>query len=289
MKRFWQHPLVRLVAGFVWVFALYIAGGGALIGVPTTLPWLNLLAVTAASALGLAGYYGFVRVWERRKPVAELALRPAAWELAQGLLWGAGLFTLAFGLLVVFGYYRVTGSNGWAGVPIFLSLSILSGVMEELIFRAVVYRLVQEWLGTWIALLISALLFGAVHLTNPNASLVAGLAIAIEAGLLLALAYQVTGRVWVPIGLHLAWNFTQGGIFGVAISGTTIPAQGLLSSVAQGPEWLTGGAFGVEASLFAVLVCLGGAAFFLWQMVRGGRVVAAPWQRRKAAAAAPVP
>ena len=187
MRRVLQHPAVQLVAGLVWMFGLYVAGSlFVLVGVPVTLPWLNLLAVSATAAVGLLGYYGFVRVWERRRPVAEVALGPAPREFGLGLLWGAGLFTLTFGLLAAFGFYRITGSNGWAGVPIFLSLSILSGVMEELVFRAVIYRLVQTWLGTWIALLISGLLFGALHLTNPNSSPVAALR-------------ATTLRVWVGV------------------------------------------------------------------------------------------
>ena len=80
-------------------------------------------------------------------------------------------------------------------------------------------------------------------------------------------AVDATGRVWLPIGLHLAWNFTQGGIFGVAVSGTNL-APGLLVSRFSGPEWLSGGLFGAEASIVSVVVCLAGAAYFLWRVRR---------------------
>ena len=108
-------------------------------------------------------------------------------------------------------------------------------------------------LGTWLALLISALVFGLLHLANPNATLMAGLAIALEAGLMLAAAYLLTGRLWLSMGIHFAWNFTQGGIFGAAVSGQT--SSGIFSSVLQGPALLTGGDFGAEASVVAMVVC----------------------------------
>jgi hypothetical protein len=210
--------------------------------------------------------------------------------LGLGLAWGAGLFTLTFALLLLFGAYSLTGIGNGSGVILILAISLISGVLEELVFRAVVYRIVQEWLGTWVALALSAALFGALHLGNDNATLVAGLAIALEAGVLLALAYQATGRIWLPIGLHLAWNFTQGGVFGVPVSGFNLDALvggTLLTSAAHGPDWLSGGSFGAEASIFSVIVCLGGAAYFLWRVRRAGRIVPAPWQRRHTPAADP--
>jgi len=280
MKRFLQNPWMRLAAGCVWLITVIVVVQVPLLLLPLDNPWVNLAGAVVLALAALAAYYAFGRVWERRKPVAELAPAPAPRELALGVLWGAGLLTATMVILLLLGLYRVTGMQAWTAMLPVLSLSIVSGVLEELIIRAVIFRLVQEALGTWLALLLSALLFGALHLANPNASLVAALSIAIEAGVLLGLAYQATGRVWLPIGLHFAWNFTQGGVFGVPISG--IATGGLLVSAPQGPAWLSGGTFGAEASIFAVGVCLAGAAYFWWRVRREGKVVAAPWQTRAA-------
>jgi uncharacterized protein len=97
------------------------------------------------------------------------------------------------------------------------------------------------------ALVISGLVFGLLHVANPNATLLAGLAIAIEAGILLGGVYMLTRRLWLAMGLHLAWNLTQGGVYGVAVSGHAM--DGLLESALSGPAWLSGGAFGAEASV----------------------------------------
>lgn len=92
-----------------------------------------------------------------------------------------------------------------------------------------------------------------MHLLNPNATLVAAVAITLEAGVRLAAACLLTGRLWLSMGVHFAWNFTQGGIFGAAVSGQA--STGLLRSLLQGPALLTGGDFGAEASAVAVVVC----------------------------------
>jgi membrane associated rhomboid family serine protease len=87
-----------------------------------------------------------------------------------------------------------------------------------------------------------------------------------------------TRRLWMAIGLHIAWNFVQGGIYGVAVSG--IPVTGLLRSTLDGPELITGGRFGAEASIFAVLVCLAASVFFLRKAQQKREFVKPMWSRR---------
>ena len=287
MIRFLRHPLVRLVIGFFGMGLVYALGQGLLFVSATAVPLLAVPVALLVAAAGLAAYYAFARWWEGRAVIPELARPPAAREVGLGLLWGAGLFTLTFLLLLAAGAYQLAPGAPGVGVLTILALAITSGVLEELIFRAVFFRIVQDALGTWLALALSALLFGALHLVNPNSSPVAAISIALEAGVLLALAYQATGRIWLPIGLHLAWNFTQGGVFGVPISGYAF-GTGLFAATRQAtaPVWLSGGEFGAEASIMAVLVCLVGALYF-WQRARtAGRLVPAPWQRRKPPVAA---
>jgi hypothetical protein len=88
---------------------------------------------------------------------------------------------------------------------------------------------------------------------------------------------MVTRRLWLAIGIHFAWNFTQGGIFGVAVSG--IQANGLLQATLSGPELLSGGAFGAEASIIAVIVCLAAGACFMWRASVKGNFVRPFWKR----------
>jgi hypothetical protein len=97
------------------------------------------------------------------------------------------------------------------------------------------------------ALAVTSLLFAVLHLFNPGATLFAALAIASEAGIMLGAAYMLTRRLWLAVGLHAGWNFTQGWLWSIPVSGTTGGA-GLFLTERQGPVWLTGGAFGLEAS-----------------------------------------
>jgi hypothetical protein len=96
--------------------------------------------------------------------------------------------------------------------------------------------------------------FGALHLANPGATALAGVTAAM-AGLMFCALYALTGRLWVPIGLHLAWNFAQGYLFGAAVSGNDLGGSIAVSTANTGAQsWLTGGTFGPEASVFALLL-----------------------------------
>jgi membrane protease YdiL (CAAX protease family) len=276
--RILRWPLVRGALGFVWLLFALVAAQLAVMALPAADSGVGrLVGALIIVAVSLLAYVAFVRVVERRRP-SELALTGALPELAAGVLLGAVLFTLAIGLIWLLGFYTVTGTHPLTVLLAPLALSLMSGVTEELLFRGIVFRIVEEGLGSGWALVLSALFFGLLHLANPNASLLAGLAIAIEAGLLLAAAYMLTRRLWLAIGVHFAWNFVQGGVFGVAVSGNTV--QGLLQSTLSGPALLSGGAFGVEASLFAVLACVGAAAYMLWRVRQRGGWVAPFWARQ---------
>jgi membrane protease YdiL (CAAX protease family) len=134
-----------------------------------------------------------------------------------------------------------------------LMLFLAVAVGEEIICRGVIFRLIDERWNTWVALLVSALLFGLMHISNDNATWWSSMAISIEAGLLLAAAYKWSGTLWVPIGIHWAWNYVQGNVFGCAVSGSKAGTT-ILATTVNGPDIITGGAFGPEASIVAVIL-----------------------------------
>jgi membrane protease YdiL (CAAX protease family) len=210
--------------------------------------------------------------------VRELALRRLAPDGALGLIAGAVLFSAVVGVLWLLGSYHVVAvhpDTHWLLALVTVGLG--AGIGEEIVCRGVLYRIVEEGLGSWIALLFSALFFGAAHLHNPGATLWAGLAIAIEAGILLGLIYLVTRSLWVCIGLHAAWNFVQGTVYGIPVSGTT--ADGWLVSTRSGPDWLSGGAFGAEASVVALVLCSLVSSALLAIALRRGNLVPPRWWR----------
>jgi uncharacterized protein len=240
--------------------------------------WFAILACTVLVGTVCAVYCGYVWLFERRS-VTELALGEAPRELAIGAAAGLGLITATIALLALGGYYRVEGLGQLPTAALLVSSGVFPAFFEEILMRGIIFRITEESLGSWLALVFSGLLFGVLHLLNPGATVVAALCIALEAGVLLAAAYMITGRLWMPIGMHFAWNFAQGSIFGVAVSGIAVP--GLLKATLTGPELLSGGAFGAEASVFAVLVCGSTAVVLTARAVREGRIVRPFWKRTK--------
>jgi membrane protease YdiL (CAAX protease family) len=213
-------------------------------------PALGVLAALALYVLG-------VRLVERRRP-DELALAALGPELAAGLVLGAALFATVMGVLLAIGAYALTGPT-IAPVWKALAISLSSGVTEELVFRGVIFRLLWSMLGSWWALGLSSALFGVAHLANPNPDIMAMLGIIFGAGVPLAALYILTGRLWAPIGAHIAWNFTQGYVFGAHVSGIDLgPSLYRAEPVAGVGALWSGGAFGPEAALPTVV--LGGLA-----------------------------
>ena len=150
-----------------------------------------------------------------------------------------------------------------------------------MVFRGIIFRIIHESLGSWIAILISALLFGFAHGANPNASLFSSIAIALEAGVLLSAMFLYTKRLWMVIGIHASWNFFQGNILGVAVSGSQM--KSVLKAELNGPKLLTGGAFGGETSIITIVICCLTGIVFLVLAHRRGHIQKPFWRRKTSA------
>ena len=275
-------PLARIVI-FVLLFVALSFATGALMhelgwlgkDAPATVHGLAQLLVRAVPAL--LAYLLLVRFVERR-PLTELAPRRLLPDGAIGAAAGLLLLSAVVGVLYLLGSYRVTGTHPDAAwLPAMLMFGLGAGIGEEIITRGVLFRIVEEGLGTWVALFVSALIFGAAHIANPGATLWSSATIAIGGGLLFGLVYHVTRSLPVCMGLHAAWNFAQGTIYGIPVSGN--PADGWLVSTRSGPDWLSGGVFGAEASVVALGLCsLCTLALLVIALRRGSIVPCRPWQ-----------
>lgn len=273
-----QFPLTRLILLGGALFYMMGLSNGFMDKFSKT-PLLSIAAAAAMAALALAVYFAFARFIERR-PVGELGLRGMGWELGAGLLIGSLLYTACVSILIVLGVYRIDGLNPWYFVIPAVAMALSSGVFEELVFRGVLFRSVEDVFGSWISLAVSSAVFGLLHLFNPAATLVGAIFISIEAGLLLAAAYMLTRRLWLSIGFHMGWNYTQSGIFsGIVSGGDSDP--GLFRNTIDGPVVLTGGSFGLESSLIAFLLCTTTGVVLLILAVRRGHVVPPFWQGKR--------
>ena len=255
------------------IFAIALAFGPGLETMTAALPQrpaFQFVAQAVGACLVVGAYAVLVRLGEARGP-SELAPRRALIEVVGGLLIGLAMFSTVMAIMTGFGGYHVVYHGiapAWHGA----GLAIQSAFLEEVLVRGVVLRLMWRAFGPVAAFAISAALFGAGHIGNPGATWFTTICIAVEAGVMLGAFYALTGRLWVSIGVHAGWNFTQGYLFGAAVSGGDFGAS-LATSTAQPrlPAWLTGGAFGPEASLPAFAVCLGVGALVLCLSWRAGR------------------
>jgi uncharacterized protein len=272
-----RTPILRLPLGVLFVTPAFV-GQGAVWSLAPRIGKVpaGLLSAFIAVVLGWASYALYLRWIEHRRPT-ELRGPGALAELAAGVGLGVLAFSLCVAVLGVAGVYRVTGVRDFGIATIPFLVAIASGVIEEIVFRGVIFRLVEDTLGTWWALLISSALFGIGHLLSPNATLLAALAIVFEAGIMLAAAYLLTRRLWLAIGIHAAWNFTQSGVFSMPTSG--IRMHGWIDGTVDGPTWLTGGAFGVESSVESVVICTALGLILLWLAKRRGHFMLPYWKR----------
>lgn len=275
--RILQFPLVRLMLLGGPIFFFLLLSNHFMLRLADS-PLATIGSAAAMAAVSISFYAVFVRFIERRR-VSELSLPGGGREFGAGLLVGAGLYTACVLILMALGIYRIDGLNPWSYMLPAVAMALSSGVLEELLFRGVVFRIGEDALGSWISLVVSSLVFGLIHLANPAATWIGALFISVEAGVLLAAAYMATRRLWMSIGFHIAWNYTQSGIFSGIVSGGN-SAPGLLKSALSGPALLTGGSFGLEASVIAFVLCTATGLTLVYAAVRRGSIVASPWTRR---------
>ena len=258
----WEWALL-LAASFILSFLMY--GVALAISDAITTPWISCVAATALSAAMIA-LYALVVKWFEQQPARDIPASRITPDTLKGLGIGVGFFIVVVGIMFASGLYRfgAIGTDDPADIIVSFFGFLMVGVGEEIVFRGVIFRWIDEKWGFAAALIASSLLFGLMHIFQPAATLWSSFAIAVEAGLLLGAAYKYSGTLWLPIGIHWAWNFTQGNIFGFAVSGSDA-GEALIQASVSGPDILTGGAFGAEASVISLLV---GLALSLWFILR---------------------
>ncbi|MFT8358307.1 CPBP family intramembrane glutamic endopeptidase [Bifidobacterium aquikefiri] len=280
------RPFMRLLAFFGILIAITV---GTALGLSAICSALDIVVSTehrmligfTAQLFGAVIAYALVAaLMERRWIPSELDPRRVA-DLFKGMAVAALCIGLTMAILAACGFYRIMAFDA-AYNPLLdmLTLGLGAGIAEELIMRGMVLRLLEEWLGSWYALGISALLFGLAHWVNQDGSLWGGIAIAIEAGLLFGAIYMITRSLWWCIGLHMAWNVLEGPVFGSIVSGSGEQRSWFIPQW-SGPEIFTGGSFGIEASIIPVVLLGTLSMLILLAIKRQGMVILPSWQRKK--------
>ncbi len=287
--RILQFPLVRLVVAALFIAPFLLVHNTIIADAIEPLEGSRLLVANTIDRIVsvvviLLLYALYLRIVERRG-ARELSRRGAAAELGKGMLIALGLVGVMVLVMALAGFYRIeeTGPAGTLVNAFFLFG--MGSFLQEFFFTILLLRLLEEWLGTWTAVVITAVAFGAAHTMNANTTVWTTVAIVLTQ-LLLAGAFVNTRRLWLVWGIHWGWNFFQDGVFGMPNSGiTSLPSW--IEARISGPAWLTGGAYGIEASVVSLILVLALAGVILIRAMGRGQVVAPSWRRRGRALGGP--
>ena len=250
-----------------------VLGVLAFLIIPGVVGYVLLLNIPAYAAVPLSTIAAVATLYAFKKYLGWYV------ENGEGLSFGGKMRMMGIGwavsgvnflaiivCLFLCGCYRIVNVElDVASQLSWLSLFLLVGVVEEVIFRGILFRLIADKWNIAVGLTTSSLLFGLAYLGNPGATLWAALAIALASGWLFGMAYAYHQTIWVPVGMHWAWNYLEGGVFGCAVSGTPLDYRPLITPKISGTDLLSGGAFGPEASI--ICVALGIAISIVYTML----------------------
>ena len=278
-QNFSNSPLVRIILGLLVCFIAFILAqqlSGKLLDL-TSLDknYRNLIKGLISSVAVIGAYIYFFRKYEKRA-VAEFSNKGIAKNIIIGTLIGILLQSLTILVIILSGGFEIVAVNPFSYVIIPFTVAFSVAIFEEILIRGIIFRIVEEKLGSYISLLITAIIFGALHLANPNSTLISGLCVGIEAGFLMGAAYIYARNLWFPIAIHFAWNFMQSGIFGAVTSGNEKNSS-LLTTKITGSNLITGGEFGPEATVQAIIFCVLAAVILL--RLSTEKMVSPYWRR----------
>lgn len=206
------------------------------------------------AVVAVVGFVVVVRFVSGRPP-RELMGPSVLPELAWGLVIGAGIVALSVAVLGIAGIYQVGGVQLSAAILSGLMFGVGPAIVEEVFFRGFLLRLFDNWFGSWVAVIVVSLVFALVHGLSSPAGPAAALFVFVSASLMLNMAYLLTRRLWLPIALHLAFNATQGAVFGFSVSGNSTGSSLVIANI-RGPSLLTGGEMGLEGSVVLLVIAL---------------------------------
>jgi membrane protease YdiL (CAAX protease family) len=275
------YPLTKIIIGFI-VCGVVVGLGKTLIEKALELTNLDkdlrsFIAGIFTAILAIISYKYLFKFYEKRE-ITEVSTNRIIKNLSLGIILGAVLQSLTILIIYLKGGYSIISINPILFIIPPLTMGITSAIIEEVLFRGILFRIPEEKLGSYISLIISAIIFGTIHLSNPNSSLSAGIGLAIQAGLLLGAAYIYSRNLWFPIAIHFAWNFMQSAIFGANVSGNAISKTLVVSNI-EGANWFTGGQFGPEGSIQATIFCLIATIILLILSHKKGNIIKPYWKK----------
>ncbi|GLR17503.1 type II CAAX endopeptidase family protein [Portibacter lacus] len=223
----------------------------------------------------LTSYYFLFKFYEKRK-ITELSRKNLILELFGGFLLGFSILSLVILILYALGYYQVISFSGFSYFLAPFSFLVIAALIEEIFFRAILYRILENWIGTYIALAIISVLFELPHIFNDNVTILSVL-LGLLFGFAHGIMYTYTGRVWLPFAFHLGWNFAQP-FYGSNLSGLE-DIGAILKGKFEGPELITGSIYGIEDSILSISFLFILCTVFLYLSIKANKIK--PFQSKK--------
>jgi membrane protease YdiL (CAAX protease family) len=280
-QRILNSPLTRIILGILVCFITFIIAqqltGKILDLTSLNKDYRNLIKGIIASTVVISTYIYFFKKYEKRE-IKEFSSKGIVKYIIVGTLIGAILQCLTILVIYFNDGFEIVSINPISNIIIPLTIAFTIAIFEEILIRGILFRILEEKLGSTISLLISAIIFGALHMANPNSTLISGLCV-VMAGLLLGAAYICTRNLWFPIAIHFAWNFMQSGFFGAITSGNE-KTTSLLTTKITGSQLITGGEFGPEGAIQSIILCLF-AAIILMQLSKN-KLINPYWKKETA-------
>jgi len=276
-----QFPIIRIIVVALFILPYLFIHNNFLVDlVASSSGVLHLVFVIADALVSLSVMlllYRLYAKWIEKRKAVEIAGSKSLSEWGAGILISFALVGFMVLLMVLLGYYRIDRIDSLA---ILLDAFVFFGMgafIQVMAFRLILYRLTEEFLGSWLAFVLIAVIFSVIHLGNPDAGVWSTVSLIIGDVLLFA-AFLYTRRLWLVWGIHWGWNFFQDGIFGMPNSGVT-ELVSWIHPIIQGPEWITGGGFGIETSYIAVFLSLVVGLVILKMAMNKKQIVLPIWIR----------
>jgi len=282
LGKIFHFPLIRILLALLFV-APVIAFHNAfsfivLDNVDGFLQNILQYSETAISILLIFLAYTFYAKRIEKRTAFEMNTKKWYTEFSSGVAVGGGLVILITLILALFGFYKIDSFNS----PVVLFERIfrygIGSFIEEMIFTIIIFKLIEEYAGTLTSIVIVSLLFGFMHLGNDNATVLSSIYMALEHLIILA-PFILTRRIWMVWAVHFSWNYFQTAVFGMNNSG--MAHKGLINPIVTGPEWITGGSFGIEASYLAIALQCAVGLIILRYAYNQAQLVKPLWTRSK--------
>lgn len=251
-KLFWRFPIIWMIAGAISIILV----DASIRPLAEQVPGLLSLLLTLTMGFLAIMVYMLTMKYLARRSISELSKKGAGFEAVMGVLTGIIFIAVSTIIIVSLGGYTfhwVNGADTFTVLIVSIKAALGAAIVEELIFRGLMFQAINKLLGNWTGLAVTSLFFGIAHLGNTGATVWSAFAITLEAGILLGAAYLWRRNLWFVMGLHFSWNALEG-VLGIPVSGHS--SAGLFIVKVNGPSLLTGGDFGLEGSVVPVIISL---------------------------------